>query len=211
MLEQELKFTVADRSVLDAVLASSHVQGLVIGDADPPAESFRGVYYDTPDLALQDKQCSLRARREGNRFRAALKMPGTIVDGLSVREEFEIDIRDWPTAVADLPDATFRSRVAAIIPAGSWLMPRIEVDMLRRVVHLAAGESRIELVLDEGEIHGGGRSVSLCEVELELIRGEVADVLALGEILENRFPLILSTLSKHEIGLQLCEGADAAG
>ncbi len=211
MLEQELKFTVADRSVLDAVLSSSRIRSRIIGNPDTPAENFRGIYYDTPDLALQEKQCSLRARREGARFRAALKMPGTIVDGLSSREEFEIDIRDWPTAVKDFPDVSFRSRVAAIIPAGSRLIPRIEVDMLRRVVHLASGESRIELVLDEGEILGGGRSVSLCEVELELIRGEVSDVLALGKLLEDRFPLTRSTLSKHEIGLQLCGEADAAG
>ena len=211
MLEQELKFTVADRSVLDAVLASPHVQDLVIGDPDPPPENFRGIYYDTPDRALEQKQCSLRARREGSRLRAALKMPGTIVDGLSCREEFEIDIADWPRTVADLPDGWFRSRVAGIIPAGSRLTPRIEVDMLRRVVHLAPGESRIELVLDEGEIRGGGRAISLFEVELELMRGALTDVLALGRDLESRFPLMRSTLSKHEIGLRLCGEADATG
>ena len=211
MLEQELKFTVADRAVLDAVLASSLIQALIHGDPNPPAESFLGVYYDTPDLALQGQRCSLRARREGRRFRAALKLPGTIVDGLSSREEFEIDILDWPASVADLPDGSFRSRIAGIIPADSRLVPRIEVDMLRRVAHLASGQSRMELALDEGEIRGGGQCVALCEVELELIRGDLKDVFALGRNLENRFPLTRSTRSKHAIGLQLCEGADVAG
>lgn len=211
MLEQELKFTVDDPALLDAVLASSVVRPLIIGEADPAPERFRGVYYDTPDFRLQSRRCSLRARREGRRFRAALKLPGAIVDGLSRREEFEIDIDDWPAAVSDLPDESFRLRLAELIPVDSELIPTIEVDMMRRIVHLESGGSRIELVLDQGEIRGGGLRQPLCEIELELIRGEVADILVLGEALESRFPLTRSTLSKHAIGIKLHEKANATG
>ncbi len=203
MLEQELKFTVADAAVLDEVLGSSLIGSLVEGDTDPPAERFHAVYYDTPDSHLEVLRCSLRARREGMRFRAALKLPGTLVDGLSQREEYEADIDRWPASVADLPGGEFRRRVEELIPADSSLVPRIEVDMLRRVVHLSAGSSQVELVLDEGEIRAGGRQAALCEIELELMRGDVADVLELGAELERAFPLRRSLLSKHAIGISL--------
>ncbi len=203
MLEQELKFTVENRSVLDAVLASSLIKTLITGDPDPVAERFQGFYYDTPDWALERQKCSLRARREGDRFRAALKMPGRIVEGLSIREEYEADIFDWPRTVSEFSDAPFKNRLTALIPMGSKLVPRVEVDMLRRTAQLSLENSEVALMLDEGTIRGGDQSVSFCEVELELVRGAVEDVLDLGRQLEQQFFLMRSTLSKHEVGLQL--------
>jgi triphosphatase len=211
MLEQELKFIVKDVAVLDGVLDSDVIRPLILGEADPAAERFHAVYYDTPELQLESRRCSLRARREGRRFRAALKMPGHIVDGLSRREEYEVDIEDWPAAVSDLPDEEFRLRVCELIPADSTLIPRIEVDMMRRAVHLEVDGSQVELVLDEGEIRAGGLKTPLCEVELELMRGDVADVLSLGETLEQRFPLERSTLSKHAMGIRLLRQTDGSG
>ena len=211
MLEQELKFTVDDVSVLDEVLRSELIRPLVRGSSEPAAQRFHAVYYDTPEMQLESLRCSLRARKEGREFRAALKMPGHIIDGLSRREEYEIDIEDWPDAVSDLPDEEFRLRVGELISTDSELVAQVEVDMWRRAVNLAVGESQVELVLDHGEVRAGGRRTDLRELELELKRGEVADVLALGEALEKRFPLNRSVLSKHAIGIRLLRESDAIG
>ncbi len=205
MLEQELKFTVVDRALLDAILTSAFIQCLIVGDCCPTAECFSGAYLDTPERALEHRRCSLRVRQEGAGLRAALKLPGRIVDGLSTREEYEVDVHQWPETVSALPDGDFRSRLARLIPVDRPLVPRVRVDMKRRRTLLQRGDSILELVLDDGTIHCCDASVGLCEIELELKQGDLQDLLDVGKQIEHQYPLTRSRLSKHEIGLKLCE------
>jgi len=44
-------------------------------------------------------------------------------------------------------------------------------------------ESHIELVFDQGTIESNGEQTNICEIELELVKGEVADLLSLAKVL----------------------------
>ena len=203
MYEQEIKLTADDGAVLDQVLQSALVRRLDTGVGSRDAIRYVGFYYDTESCALADNLCSLRARMEGDRWRAAVKFGGSIENGLSRRHELEADISGQLDNAGQLPPGVLKDKVLEIIPEGAPLFVRVTVDMARSIRNLAFEGSAIELVADKGVIKGKSRQVALYEVELELIRGDVAKVVRLGEMLTRRYALVPSTMTKHRIGLQL--------
>lgn len=203
MLEQEIKLTAPNRAVLQQILQSELVQSLDSGVGNQDAVRYVGVYYDTECGALARQRCTLRARLEGDRWRAAFKFGGGIRNGLSRRHELEADITGWLRHVEQLPAGELKDKVRAVIPSATSLNARVKVNMQRSIRQLNFSGAEIELVADHAIIHANGGQVTLYEVELELKRGDLADLLQLGEMFMQQFPLTRSTMGKHRIGLQL--------
>ena len=65
------------------------------------------------------------------------------------------------------------------------------------------GQSLIELVLDRGKIESDGRATPICEIELELISGDVADLFAITHQLQETLDLRPAIASKAESGYAL--------
>ncbi len=203
MYEQEVKLTATESAVLDEVLHSSLVRRLDTGIGAQDEVRYVGVYYDNDSGALGAKRCSLRARLEGDRHRAAFKFGGSIENGLSRRHELEADIDGWLDNVAQLPEGELKDAVVNIIPFDAPLRGRVTVDMRRSIRNLEFAGTDIELVTDHGTIAGQSKQVALYEVELELKHGDLAKLVELGEMLTQQFALTPSTMTKHRIGLQL--------
>ncbi len=203
MLEQELKLTAEHRATLDQVIQWRETQQRIVGVPDLKPVRFFAVYYDTRDRRLEQQHLSLRARLEGDRWRAAFKLKGEMVDGLSQREEFECDITGELTSPNDLPQGKVRSSVCRFLSLETPLDPVVMVDMQRTIIDLAFDQCEVEMVLDSGIIKRNERQVSLNEVELELKSGRLDRLIEFGERLRTRFGLRRSTRTKHRIGLEL--------
>ena len=204
MYEQELKLTAKNGETLADVLTSS----MIVQYAKQPPSSplrFFAKYYDTDLNDLQRYQCSLRARLEGDKFRAALKLKGDIVEGMSSREEYECDIDGWLNKVGDLPDGEFKDRVNFWLTNDCLLEERVVVDMQRRIVNLDYQGTEIEVVADQGVIFGGNEQQQLYEIELELKSGQLEHITEIGKQFMEQFDLLPSTVTKHGIGLDLCK------
>ena len=202
MYEQELKFTAPDAQTLASVLDSDVVQQYSLGAASDP-QRYLANYYDTRDRDLERDRCSLRARQEGKKFRAAFKLPGKIVDGLSQRQEYECEISGWFKKPGVLPDGELKFLVLNHIEEGEKLFTMVSVDMQRRKLELEIDGTKIELVTDDGVVNANDRQVRLFEVELELLNGDINDIKDLGNILEQKYELTRSLFTKHQIGLNL--------
>ncbi len=114
MLEQEIKLTATTSNTLKNVSTSPLVLAFVVppvDDTPPQPLRFLAKYYDTENRVMEQSMCSLRARREGDKWKAAFKLKGQIVDGLSVREELECDINGWLSCADDLPSGSLKDRV----------------------------------------------------------------------------------------------------
>ena len=205
LLEQELKLVANNADVLEAILDSELVKQAGICEGTHGPERFHAIYYDTPTLELQNRNHSLRARLEGDRLVAAFKLPGSIVDGLSRRVEYEAPVKDWLRIPDDLPESELKQQVLSILAPDAELVPRVEVDMQRTIRLLESEGSHFELVADRGVIKGSHGEFQLHELELELKRGDVGPVLRLGKQLAEAFGLTPSHMTKHEIGLSLCQ------
>ena len=85
-------------------------------------------------------------------------------------------------------------------------MPLFETSVHRQVYPIRHRRSEIELTVDRGKIEAGSRSASLCEVELELKRGEPADLFGTARELSKEVPVRLALASKAERGYSLLTG-----
>ena len=164
---------------------------------------FLAHYYDTEDRVLEKQLCSLRARKEGNLWRAAFKLKGKMVNGFSQREEYECDISGWLTCANDLPETELKTRVSDYLNLHSSLYSSVTTDTQRTVINLKMRLCDVEMVLDNAVITGENGQITLHEVELELKSGEVAEMIDLGNWLHEQFSLTPSKVTKHQIGLSL--------
>ena len=64
----------------------------------------------------------------------------------------------------------------------------------------------MELALDQGQLMGGGKSIPLCEVEVELKQGEPAALAAFAALLQSSYPLKPEKKSKFRRALSLAKG-----
>ena len=90
--------------------------------------------------------------------------------------------------------------------AAPQLQPIFTTDFRRTVWHVPFGESVIEMGVDRGSIQSEGRQVPICEVELELISGNMADIFGLTRELQNTLDLRPAVASKAERGYALFAG-----
>lgn len=157
-------------------------------------------YFDTPDLALFNQGYVLRVRRKGERFIQTLKHSG---DGVLARGEWE----------AQVPSASVDAGALVATPAASLVTPGdltelFTVRVQRTATLVTHGSTRIEAVLDLGEVRAGDHREAVAELELELVEGAPADLFAFARTLDA--PLVLAFETKSERGYRLAKGATAA-
>ncbi len=193
--ELELKLEVPADS-LARLTRSSLLRAADKGSHKP--STLVSVYFDTDKLKLRNKGLSLRVRRTGRRHVQTIKQDAGASAALLVRNEWE---RDVAGTQPDLDAA----RDTALAPLLSKklrrnLKPVFETRVRRTVYPIRSAESEIELAIDKGKVEAGRHSSPLCEVELELKRGESAELFKLARALAEEVPVQLTVKSKAEHG-----------
>ena len=155
-------------------------------------------YYDTPAGDLNHQKVALRVRQAGDKYIQTLKTQGEFVDGAHCRQEWE-----WPLTGSDLDIG-----LIADTPVGqdvnlANLRPVFETNFVRRILMLESAEATIECALDQGSILADNRRRDLCELELELKRGDPAALLDWACALAAQVPVFLNLISKAEQGYAL--------
>jgi triphosphatase len=192
--EWELKFeldtTDADRIAAHPLLAASAAE----------MRTLTSVYFDTEDFALRNAGVSLRVRDTGRGHVQTIKAGGR---ALFDRPEWEQRVGGCipdlqaaqATGLAPLLDARVRERLRAQF--------RTCID--RTVYRVTRNGSDIELALDRGEIEAGANRAPIREMELELKRGDPAELFRLAREMARSVPLGLGVRTKAERGYALLE------
>jgi inorganic triphosphatase YgiF len=172
-------------------------------------------YFDTADQALAGQGIVLRLRKEGRRWVQTVKATG---DNALHRLEHNVDLGAAAGGASPAIDpqrhqgTPVGDRLAKVLAAsGAPLVERQSTDIVRltrdvRVTGL--GGAVVELALDVGKVvaHAGtpDRCESpVCELELELKRGDVQGLVALARRWSRQHGLWFSTVSKAERGARL--------
>jgi triphosphatase len=185
-----------------------------------PKETLRleNVYYDTAEHALADRKMALRRRRIGQRWLITIKSAGKSGGGLSTRSEWEYPCPPDQFDFSGVDQAALRAFLEKITPQ---LVPLYSTNFQRRTWMIEPHAAlSIELALDEGEITAcpldgdgqPGRTLSkpLCELELELKRGESRALFDIALQLAAKLALMPENESKAQRGRRLYKGiADA--
>jgi triphosphatase len=196
-MEIELKFQVsaASRAAVQRAVATARARTVRL----------QAHYFDTPDSDLAREAVALRLRREEGLWIQTLKAAGR--DGLHRLEHnvplgrarsvqpppLQLDRHDGHPAADALQRAL--QRAGGVMP-----LERYGTVIGRTLREVSVPGARVELAFDEGWIQAGDRRVPVCELELELLRGDTAALLALAERWTRRFPLVLDVRTKSERG-----------
>lgn len=164
-------------------------------------------YFDTPELALQQRRMAVRERLAGEQWLLTVKTTGQSHNGLSRRQEWE-----GPTTPGALQFNTLVDD-AALAQDLMTLRPNLRAlfctDFERQRWVIAYAGAQIEVALDQGSIHVPGTDLSepLLELELELLSGPEEALLALADVLrqtpQGTVMLVPSDASKAQRGMAL--------
>ncbi len=122
----------------------------VLASTPPVQQQLANTYFDTPAGDLAAARIAVRLRQLDSQVLQTVKTAGQGGGGLSSRQEWEWQVPDPSldqSALAALPP--FQNALADKIAA---LRSTLSTDFPRRSWQLAWQGSKIELVLDEGEI-----------------------------------------------------------
>jgi triphosphatase len=140
-------------------------------------------YFDTPDLALQQRRMAVRERLAGDQWLLTVKTAGQSQNGLSRRQEWEGPTKPGALQFDALVDD------AALAQDLMTLRPHLKAlfctDFERQRWVIAYAGAQIEVALDQGRIHVPGTDLTepLLELELELLSGPESALLALADVL----------------------------
>lgn len=171
-------------------------------------------YFDTADQRLAADGMVLRLRKEGRRWVQTVKATG---DNALHRLEHNVDLGTTGPAPGIDPQrhqgTPVGERLAKLLAegGGAALVERQSTDIVRltRDVRVTGpGGAVVEMALDVGKVvaHAGTpeqRESPVCELELELKRGDVQGLVSLARRWSQQHGLWFSTVSKAERGARL--------
>lgn len=154
-------------------------------------------YYDGVDGALSARKYTLRRRMENETSVCTLKTPS---GGLG-RKEFEVECDTIEEALPVL------CKLSGIAELEDVPLKEVCGAKFTRIAKTFTWQgATMELALDQGELYGGGKTIPLCEIEVELKAGTKEALLAYGAFLSTAYGLVPEKASKFRRGLALYRG-----
>lgn len=154
-------------------------------------------YYDGVDGALSAKKYTLRRRTENETSVCTLKTPSA---GLG-RREFEVVCDTIEEAIPML------CKLSGVKELENISLKEVCGAKFTRIAKTFTWQgATLELALDQGQLYGGGKTLPLCEAEVELKEGNEEAVLTYGAFLSAAYGLQPEKASKFRRGLALYRG-----
>lgn len=216
-MEIELKFLVSksESERLSSALADSHFE-----IEQKPKLTLTNAYYDTPENTLRQWDFGLRTRYTKTATGAVsseqtIKLASDGIGGLQKRPEYNHPL------TGSQAEYTFAD--LTLFPENIWpqgfevketqgqLVKIFETNFERQVwlVTTASG-AIVECVLDTGHVQatheGEIKQQEILEFELELLQGEVSDIIEIARYLTTKLNAKLGHLSKAARGYMLAQG-----
>jgi triphosphatase len=179
----------------------------LLAATDSQRKTLRSIYYDTADFVLRKAGVSLRVRDSNGQFVQTIKRANDNA-GLFDRSEWEHEVKDRDIDLIAASGTALEPLLS--VRVRNALRPVFETRVKRTVYQLVRDGSDIEIALDRGEVDAGGRKAPIHELELELKRGEAAELFRLARELDATVPLRIAGKVKAERGYELVEDAHQA-
>ena len=162
-------------------------------------------YFDTPDLDLTKDKMALRVREIDGQYWQTIKAVGQTENGLSTRSEWEYKLSSNKPTLAFLP-ADLQNQLQ---PYEKNWKPIFITDFTRDSWQIVLSKAQhIELALDVGSIKVNDKhQESLCEVEVEIIEGDLNHLMQFAELLKQHLNLKPLDQSKAARGYALLNHA----
>jgi len=167
--------------------------------------NLENIYFDTADKKLRRWDMGLRVRVNDEHIEQTIKTAGVVIGGLHQRPEYNIDIKSKKPALNLFPQQIWPTDVN-IDELQQEIAPLFATNFSRQGYMMIYPDGAIvEMVFDRGVILSKGRSVDVCEVELELVKGKPELIFDLASALAKDCPLRFGVDSKAARGYLLAK------
>ncbi len=171
---------------------------------EPISEKLVSVYFDSDKLFLRDHGLTLRVRHDGKKRVQTIK---SAHHGIFERSEWEHDIKSDAPNLALVANTALGPILTDDIR--NALKPIFETRIERTAYRLNGGSNDVAIAFDEGQIVAAGTSRAVCEIELELKRGDPTELFKIARAIGELVPSQLDVKSKSERGYDLVEKSPA--
>lgn len=196
--EKEYKWRADDAILNHALLwASAHIE------TQNQTFYMKSQYFDTSDGFLHKQNIALRLRQENQTSICCMKRGNqNTPEGMRSHEEYQCEANSIQEGLAILPEHGAPTELCAEVSAMP-LKVTCEVTFTRSALLLQEDNTVCELALDSGTLYHNGKSMPLCEIELEFIAGDEKIFHTLAASLASYLSLTPEPLSKLERALAL--------
>lgn len=165
------------------------------------------IYFETVDHQLRRWGMGLRIRGCDGRYEMTIKTAGKVIGGLHQRPEYNVEINKPELNLLAFPREIWPKNTN-VAHLQSQLTTLFYTDFSREKWIVTYQGSEIEIVLDQGSIYAGARKKPIMEIELELKKGTLIELLAFAKEFVNIEGLRLANKSKAERGYSLVQHSD---
>ena len=204
-MEIELKYHLPDAETEQKLFEDPFVREIADRDSESSIDML-AAYFDTEDRRLGREGITFRVRREGSRLVGTLKWNGSSEDGMHVREEINVPVRDPAKLTEPDPGIFVQSEMFDTLKrilGKRQLKKLIEIEFVRRKIRLDSGSVICELSADRGLVKSASGEAPISEVEIELYSGSRAEMEKIGAELAAKYGLSPENRSKFRQGLEL--------
>ena len=165
------------------------------------------VYFDTANRLLREMDMGLRVRSCDGRSVQTIKTEGRVVGGLHQRPEYNEPIKGLRPELS-----RFNSKIwpddCDLKTLETDLIPIFSTDFERQtwLVEMS-DDTLIEVAYDKGFIETNQGKLDICEIELELIKGDEEQLFIFGEQISTLPSVRLGNISKSQHGYMLIDNA----
>ncbi|SCW27845.1 CYTH domain-containing protein [Ruminococcaceae bacterium YRB3002] len=216
-METEVKIAYSSDAELLAITKEEWFTDYCMDEATPAVYELDNTYYDTPDRVLSGRGAVCRVRTykdtdDEECYEHTVKYGDKVDNGLYQRYEWNVrtssrrfDVDEFKNKASRQDDPVEVLDEALDGVDNDNLSPLCRTVFTRTVYTFGYGDSIMEACFDVGRIEAGDKTEDICELELELISGDVVDLKDMAAfILENTNGTSLN-LSKFQRSLKLLD------
>ncbi len=198
-METEAKLGFKNKDELYGLTSADYFRKLCIDASEPSPVLLENTYLDTEDMDISGRGGMIRVRHfrdnSGDHYEFTVKYGGGVSGSIHKRLEWNVKSDDGIFSVEDFKRKASGSEDSPELLSealGNISDSSIKVlcsnSFNRTVYNLAYGESLIEACFDSGIISSsdGLRTDEICELELELKKGNVEDLTGLADLISSR-------------------------
>ena len=187
-METEVKIAFDSKEKLLQIINEDWFADYCMDESSPVRYTLDNTYYDTPDRLLSSRGavCRVRTYKEADddeRYEHTVKFGGKVESGLYQRYEWNVKTSEKRFCVADFvskaarqedPSEVLEEALEGVTDDNLSALCRTVFE--RTVYTFGYGDSIMEACFDLGSIDAGSKSEDICELELELLSGDVVDL-----------------------------------
>jgi len=163
-------------------------------------------YYDTPEQILGSRKIGFRVRSVDGMYEQTVKTQGQVQGGLHQRPEYNVSLSS-PKPDLHKFEADIWGEDFDVAQVNKQISKLFTTHFHRSQFDIETPDSLVELVLDMGEVRVQEDVLAICEIELELKRGNASHLYDIADQICAAMPARLSNITKAARGYRLVKGA----